>query len=172
MTSAPLAISGLLVGSNLIQKISPVLSWIVKPGVTPSDFLARIVHVPDAGPVPVSGPLTRSATGSIAAADPIGEPARVRHLADRVDVLGTFPRVVACTQERVLDQVVLSADVEVLHVRRVLSLGIVRDRDRRDRTCGAAAPPGAAAVHRPAASDQRAQSPRVAGAQNTLLNLK
>ncbi len=44
-----------------------------------------IVHVP-AGPCPVSGPFTSWSTVHRRASEPVGEPARVGHLVDRVDV--------------------------------------------------------------------------------------
>ena len=140
MTSAPLAISGLVFGSNLIQKISPVLSRIVKPGVTPSDFLARIVHVTVSRARSGVGPLDEIRNGHRLASDPIREPARVRNLADRIDVLRTFQRLVAGLEKRILEEVILSADVEVLNAGRVLTLGIAPDRVVGKKLGGRGAP--------------------------------
>ena len=62
-------------------------------------------------------------------ADPVGEPARVRQLVDRVQVLRAHVRRrVARPREQVERQVEEQIDVPRLHLRRVLRLRIARQR--------------------------------------------
>ena len=61
-----------------------------------------------------------------ARAGPVGEPARIGHLVDRVDVAGADVGMLARAEKRVLDQIVLITDLEGLNLRSVLRLGVFR----------------------------------------------
>ena len=58
----------------------------VKPGAKPASFGDTTVHLPGAGPLPVSGPRESSSSVEGLRQDAVGEPARIRHLVNRVDV--------------------------------------------------------------------------------------
>src|SRR5678815_1349706 len=62
MTSAALATSGLLIGSNFTRYWRPAASLMRKPGVMPSFLAATTVHLPDAGGRELPAPVFSSST--------------------------------------------------------------------------------------------------------------
>ena len=74
--------------------------------------------------------------------DAVGEPARVRHLVNRVDVLrANIRRRIAGFAEQVQRQVGDETDIPLLHFGRVLAVSVRGRSDRRRRTSAATARP-------------------------------
>ena len=103
--------SGLLLGSKAINHVTPALSLTVNPGAAPSLLARMTVHVPFAGPSPVSGPRTASATLKWTRQDAVGEPTGIGHFVDRVDVLRARALRVAGVRELVQHQVIEKVDL-------------------------------------------------------------
>ena len=83
---APVAPSGFGGASKETNHVSPRASRAVNPAATPLLFSRTTVQVAGSGAGWLFGPVTSSSAESGAGADAIGEPARVGHLVDRVDV--------------------------------------------------------------------------------------
>ena len=115
---------------------------IVNPGDTPLAFRLT-VHFPGAGPASSLWPAQHLLRRHRMAAGAIGEPVRVRHFVDRVDVFGASDLLQARTSEQIDDRVEVERNLARLGLRRVLGVDGAGDRDRRRRTsarCGAPPP--------------------------------
>ena len=109
-----------------------------------------------------SGPLAISAAAHVLPADAIGEPARVGHFVDRVDVERANVAPLSGMPERVDDEVVAVRVLDRHDLRRVQRRGRRRSRaDRRDRS--AARPTVAGRRRRRRAGRRHRQWPRAAG---------
>ena len=94
ITAEAVAPSGLLLGSNARNQVSPALSRILKPGASPSVLAWVTVHLPGAGPSVGERTADRLLNADRPGKNAIGEPAGIGHLVDGIDIFrARAPRV-------------------------------------------------------------------------------
>ena len=127
--TAPVAPSGNSGGSNSRNQVSPLASLAVKPGCAPAVFSLISTQCDGSGGAPTIRAAHDLVGGDRRRADPVGEPARVRHLVDRVDVLrARAGRLVAGGDEQVVRHLVQLTDARRAAPSSVLRLRLARDR--------------------------------------------
>ena len=116
-------------GSKATNQISPLLSRAVNPGEKPADFGRTTVQRPSRRSRGRVGSPRHLVGGYRLRVDPVGEPARIRHLVDRVDILrADVRRRIARPGEHVQEQIRNQIDVTSRDFCRVGRLRLTRQR--------------------------------------------